>query len=306
MLTLLCPHIDLQMTGLTKEDEQKRALGAMARRCTGNDLKMVIRLIKADLKIQAGAKHVLDGLHKDAYEAFNSSRNLPKVLDRVEELREKGTPDGALDVGVTLMHPVQPMLAMACKSVDMAFKKCPNGMYSEIKYDGERVQLHKRGDEFKYYSRSLKPVLPHKVSHFKDFIPRAFPDGSDLILDAEVLMVDNETGDPLPFGTLGKHKAAGFKDATPCLFVFDCIYYNGESLMNRPIKERRRLLEKHMVEVGNHVKFSEMEHITKKTQLGNMIKKVLDQGLEGLVLKDLKSPYEPGKRHWLKVSSNAL
>ena len=49
-----------------------------------------------------------------------------------------------------------------------------------------------------------------------------------------------------------------------------------------------------------------MEHITKKTQLGNMIKKVLDQGLEGLVLKDLKSPYEPGKRHWLKVSSNAL
>ena len=100
------------MTGLTKEDEQKRALSTMAKHCTGNDLKMVIRLIKADLKIQAGAKHILDGLHKDAYEAFNSSRNLPKVLDKVEELREKGKPDGALDVGVTLMHPVQPMLAM--------------------------------------------------------------------------------------------------------------------------------------------------------------------------------------------------
>ena len=101
-----------KMTGLTKEEEQRRALAAMAKQCTGNDLKMVIRLIKADLKIQAGAKHILDGLHKDAYEAFNSSRNLAKVLDRVEELREKGTPDGALDVGVTLMHPVQPMLAM--------------------------------------------------------------------------------------------------------------------------------------------------------------------------------------------------
>ena len=71
--------------------------------------------------------------------------------------------------------------------------------------------------------------------------------------------------------------------------------------MNRSIRERRRLLEKHMVEVGNHVKFSEMEHITKKPQLGNMIKKVLDQGLEGLVLKDVKGSYEPGKRHWLKV-----
>lgn len=43
-------------------------------------------------------------------------------------------------------------------------KKCPNGMYSEIKYDGERVQVHKNGDNFSYFSRSLKPVLPHKVS----------------------------------------------------------------------------------------------------------------------------------------------
>ena len=42
-------------------------------------------------------------------------------------------------------------------------KKCPNGFYAEIKYDGERVQLHKQGDEFQYFSRSLKPVLPHKV-----------------------------------------------------------------------------------------------------------------------------------------------
>jgi len=36
-------------------------------------------------------------------------------------------------------------------------------MYAEIKYDGERVQLHKKGNEFQYFSRSLKPVLPHKV-----------------------------------------------------------------------------------------------------------------------------------------------
>lgn len=42
------------------------------------------------------------------------------------------------------------MLAEACKSVDMAIEKCPNGFYSEIKYDGERVQLHKDGDKFVY------------------------------------------------------------------------------------------------------------------------------------------------------------
>lgn len=53
---------------------------------------------------------------------------------------------------------------MACGSVAKAFEKFPNGFFVEIKYDGERVQLHKKGMEFSYFSRSLKPVMPHKVS----------------------------------------------------------------------------------------------------------------------------------------------
>ena len=44
------------------------------------------------------------------------------------------------------------------------------------------------------------------MSHFKDHIPAAFPGGDSLILDAEVLLVDTNTGNPLPFGTLGVHK----------------------------------------------------------------------------------------------------
>lgn len=50
---------------------------------------------------------------------------------------------------VQLMCPISPMLAEACKSVEKAIEKCPAGIYSEIKYDGERVQLHKKGNEFK-------------------------------------------------------------------------------------------------------------------------------------------------------------
>lgn len=89
---------------------------------------------------------------------------------------------------------------------------------------------------------------------FKDYIPKAFPDGDDLILDSEVLMIDTKTGQPLPFGSLGIHKVstifhkflifsfilnyvtfqkAEFKDATVCLFVFDCIYYNGDVLLHK-------------------------------------------------------------------------
>ena len=294
-----------ELSQQTKEDEQEFLLKKVLAKCKVNDLRMLIRLIKGDLRIQAGSKHILEGVHHDAYESFNSTRNITAVIDRVIELREAGDSKSALNLGASLLVPVQPMLASACKSVEMAFKKCPNGIYSEIKYDGERVQLHKQGNNFKYFSRSLKPVQDHKVKHFADHIPKAFPAGTDMILDAEVLMLSSK-GQPLPFGSLGKHKGSGFRDANPCLFVFDIMHYNGENLMSKPIKERRKLLEKNMQEVGNYVKFSELTEIKKKSDLSGMIKTVLEQGLEGLVLKDANSTYEPGKRHWLKVKKDYL
>lgn len=296
-----------QLSKMTKEEDQQKVLEDMAHRCTSNDLKCIIRLIKHDLKMNSGAKHVLDALDPNAYDAFKASRNLGDVVERVLRNRQQGPGmKKVLSVEASLMTPVQPMLAEACKSIEYAMKKCPNGMYAEIKYDGERVQVHKNGDHFNYFSRSLKPVLPHKVAHFKDYIPKAFPGGNSMILDAEVLLIDTNTGKPLPFGTLGVHKKAAFKDANVCLFVFDCIYFNGVSLMERPLSERRKFMRDNMVEIPNHILFSEMKHVTKAADLADMITRVIREGLEGLVLKDLKSIYEPGKRHWLKVKKDYL
>lgn len=311
LLTL--QEVDTSLTRLaqlTKEDEQQSELEHIAKKCTSNDLKCIIRLIKHDLKMNAGAKHVLDAVDPNAYDAFKASRNLGDVIERVlrnqQEASNGSGPRKLLTVEASLMTPVQPMLAEACKSVEYAMKKCPNGMYSEIKYDGERVQVHKSGDTFSYFSRSLKPVLPHKVAHFKDYIPKAFPGGHSMILDAEVLLIDTKTSKPLPFGTLGVHKKAAFQDANVCLFVFDCIYFNGVSLMERPLCERRKFLHDNMVEVPNRILFSEMKHVTRAADLADMITRVIREGLEGLVLKDIKGSYEPGKRHWLKVKKDYL
>lgn len=299
-----------RLSQLTKEDDQQTELQDIAKKCTGNDLKCYIRLVKHDLKINSGAKHVLDAVDPNAYDAFKASRNLGDVIDRVlrnQQDASNGTgPRKILSVEASLMTPVQPMLAEACKSIEYAMKKCPNGMYSEIKYDGERVQVHKNGDHFSYFSRSLKPVLPHKVAHFKEFIPQAFPGGHSMILDAEVLLIDTRSSKPLPFGTLGVHKKAAFQDAQVGLFVFDCIYFNGVSLMDKPLCERRKFLHDNMVEVPNRILFSEMKHVTRAADLAEMITRVIREGLEGLVLKDIKGNYEPGKRHWLKVKKDYL
>ena len=92
-------------------------------------------------------------------------------------------------------------------------------MYSEIKYDGERVQIHKSGSTFNCFSRNLKAVLPHKVADIKAYLPKA-TDASSIILDGEILLMNTSTHRPLPFGTLGVHKKTGFKDATVCVFLF--------------------------------------------------------------------------------------
>ncbi|WKX95485.1 hypothetical protein Q1695_012163 [Nippostrongylus brasiliensis] len=200
------------------------------------------------------------------------------------------------------------MLAEPCKSVEQAMKRCVNGMFAEIKYDGERVQVHKVGSSYSYFSRQLKPVQHHKISHLEKFIPQAFPEGIDLIIDAEVLLVDNATGKPLPFGTLGIHKKDQFKDASVCLFVFDILRYNDDDLMARTLMERKRLLESQMKVVENRVVMSNYQLIRNgdHAKLKTMIWKAIDEGLEGLVLKDTKSIYEPGKRHWLKVKKDYL
>lgn len=271
-------HFLEDLSKLTKEEEQIYHFKKIAKKCTANDLKMLIRLIKGDLRINAGPKHILEGVHPDAYSVFQTSRDLNMVLDRIlsgsSTVKHKDAIQKGFQAKLSLMTPVLPMLAEACKSIEMAMKKCPNGMFSEIKYDGERVQVHKKGNEFKYFSRALKPVMAHKVSHFKDYLPQAFPKGTDLILDAEVLMVDVNTGKPLPFGTLGVHKQSEFKDAQVCLFVFDCLFYNGQVLIDLPIRKRRQFLLDNMVEVTNHVMFSEQKLIEKPSDLAKMIAEV--------------------------------
>jgi DNA ligase 3 len=85
------------------------------------------------------------------------------------------------------------MLAEPCKSVDFAFKRCPSGFFAEIKYDGERLQLHKdEKNNFKFFSRSLKPVVEHKIQQLTQFIRQAFPHGQSMILDGEILLIDRK------------------------------------------------------------------------------------------------------------------
>uniref|UniRef100_A0A2C9LXS0 DNA ligase ATP-dependent N-terminal domain-containing protein n=1 Tax=Biomphalaria glabrata TaxID=6526 RepID=A0A2C9LXS0_BIOGL len=100
-----------ELSQLTKEEDQQRILTKVAKRSTANDLKMFVRLIKHDLRINAGVKHILDGLHPDAYAAFQTSHDLEDVIQRVSQLSHvKPGMSTKLSVEASLMTPVLPML----------------------------------------------------------------------------------------------------------------------------------------------------------------------------------------------------
>lgn len=295
-----------ELSNLTQEDQQAESFEVICKKCTAEDLKTIIRLIKHDLKMSCGARHVLDALDPDAYSSFQKSRNLKNIILEYGNKASGSHSSKPSKSGMQVMLAVSPMLAEPCKDFDKAIRKCPEGFYSEIKYDGERVQIHKQGNEFKFFSRNLKPVLEHKVAKLKEYLPKAFPHGNDLIVDSEILMVDTTTGELLPFGTLGKYKKAEHSTAVSCLFIFDCLYFNGEDLTKKPMKERRKFLEDNLTVIKHHIQLSEYKLLKTKNELVDMTKEALKKGLEGLVLKGLNTIYEPGKRRWLKVKKDYL
>ncbi|VDL89032.1 unnamed protein product [Schistocephalus solidus] len=263
----------------------------------------------------------LCGLDPNAYEAFQASRDLDLVVKKLKEksfTSEASTSSSSaggklhmsrtLSISIKLSTPVLPMLAEPCRSAEMALEKGRKGggLLVEIKYDGERLQVHKKGTHFTYFSRSLKSVPDHKVEHLKEFLPKAFPSANDLIIDSELLLLDTQTKKPLPFGTLGVHKRTAFKGATVCLFIFDCLYFNGRSLLNEPIRKRREILEANMTVVPDRVLLSEKHNVSTTDDLNTLMARVFSEGLEGLVLKPLDSVYEPGKRHWMKIKKDYL
>ncbi|AEN03743.1 ATP-dependent DNA ligase [Yokapox virus] len=281
----------------TKESRQIKLLTSITRVSTSNDLKCIIMLISKDLKIKAGPRYVLNAISDNSYDIFRKKNNLQYVVDNAKELHN--------NITINVMTPINPMLAESCESVDKAFKKFPNGIFAEIKYDGERVQVHKNGNHFAFFSRNMKPVTKHKVDYLNEYIPKAFKNVSSLILDSEIVLVD-KNNKPLPFGSLGIHKKKEYNDSSLCLFVFDCLFFDGFDMTDIPLNDRRSILQEIIVEIPNRIMLSELYVVKEINQLSNILDNVLSQKLEGLVVKDINSSYLPGKRKWLKIKKDYL
>lgn len=201
---------------------------------------------------------------------------------------------------VQLFVPVAPMLAQPAADVGEALERLGEASF-EWKLDGARIQLHKRGDEIRIYSRNLNEVtdaVPELVE-----AARLFP-AESMILDGEVLALHPD-GSPYPFQAtmrrfgrkLNVEQQRRLLPLTP--FFFDCMYLDGEPLIDHPQSERFRLMESAIPACM----VVPRQLCSDREAAAAFFQDVLRHGHEGIMAKSLNATYQAGRRgnEWLKI-----
>ncbi len=210
--------------------------------------------------------------------------------------------DGLSQIGFQVFRPVKLMLAQTADTVIDALAEHGGRTAFEYKYDGARVQIHKRGGEVRVFSRRLTDAtqsLPEIVEAVKANIK-----ADEAIVEGEVIAV-NDRGHPIPFQHLMRRfkrvrEVRGMAEKIPVrLYLFDVLFLDGESLIALPYLQRRKIL----VETAGEIALTEQLVTDKKKQAEKFLNEALDAGHEGLMAKKLDSTYTPGTRgkRWFKI-----
>lgn len=203
--------------------------------------------------------------------------------------------------------PIQVLLAEKAPSLEAALNEYENCAI-EIKYDGMRMQIHKDGDDVVLFTRRLENVtdmFPDVVEIVKEGIK-----ADNCVLEGEVVATDPVTGKPAAFQRLSQrihrkydiHRMS--KEIPVELNLFDAVYINGDMLFHEKFSVRRsKLSDITDVKRGQLVLAEQL--VTKNPEKANeFYNMALSLGQEGIMVKNLDSFYQPGKRvsgGWLKV-----
>ncbi|KAJ5182082.1 hypothetical protein N7449_012229 [Penicillium cf. viridicatum] len=247
--------------------------------------------------------HQLARLKKDELaEIYNNAEEIvkasyarhPNYNDLVPCLSEIGpTEELLVRCGLTMHIPLRPMLGSITRDLSEMLTKLQGRDFScEYKYDGQRAQVHcDEQGKVSIFSRHLE-LMTEKYPDLVSLVPQIRGEGvSSFILEGEVVAVDRETGDLKPFQVLTnrakKNVEIGDIKVNVCLFAFDLMYLNGEPLLDRPFRERRKLLRSLFVEIPKHfgwVKSMDATSADSETVLG-FFKSAIDVKCEGIMVK---------------------
>jgi len=198
--------------------------------------------------------------------------------------------------GLTLLTPVQPMLAKTAQTAGEAVAGLGTA-FVEWKLDGARVQVHRRESQVAVFTRNLRDItdsLPEVAMAALELSASSF------ILDGETLLIGQD-GVPQVFqesmSRFGAETVGDRPDLTA--YFFDCLQLDGADLIDEPLIRRREALSGLVPEtnlVGSII-------TSDPGEADRFFEDTVARGFEGVVVKDPSQPYEAGRRGsgWLKV-----
>lgn len=279
---------------------------------TPEEAKYLTRTITGRLRLGIGDMTFLDALAiafgggKEARQDVEKAYNMSSDLGSVAETIAKSGMEGILKFQVRLGRPIRPMLAERLTSAKEILDKLGGQGSAEYKYDGLRMQAHISSGDIILFSRRLENI----TSQFPDVVHalRNSIQVRDAIIEGEAVAVDPNTNEVQPFQVITrrrgrKHAINEMAEEIPItLILFDALYMDGLSLLDKDYYSRRACLEKAITETVR-VKITHPLLVTKAPQLDEYMMEAVENGCEGLVIKSVKedASYQAGARGFLWI-----
>ena len=298
------------------------------------EAKYIVKIISRDLRIGLKESLVEEAIARDFEAPLAEVKRANMLLGDIGETLRLASTRELAAARVRLFHSMDFMLASPVESPDEALSYFKNATV-EDKYDGIRVQAHISQGEVRLFSRTRDEI----TESFPELPPALAGLPKDAVLDGEIVAWSPcgagegaHEGRALPFSTLqqrlGRRKVSAklMRDVPIAYLVFDVLYAEGELLLDRPLRERARILDELLARprapVGRpaHAQasfvFQDGDDQSPATvlrapsataatpeDLEALFAAARERGNEGLVIKDLDSPYTPGRRgkSWLKM-----
>jgi DNA ligase-1 len=286
---------------LKKIRERELHVSSLLRTCTPTEAKYIVRLLLGDLKLGYYNSTVVRAAAR-AYEVPPELiENACAILGLTEGISLAS--EGTLKLSEVKMRPgqfVKPQLANLYEPDKVVYPA-----RSEYKLDGSRLQIHKWGTQIWLYSRrgvEKSQTLPEIVEIAEKFNAQSY------IVDSEVIAID-DSGNPLPFQTLLERTVPRElepeeleerrKKVKVTIKAFDILFLNGQELVDLTLFTRR----KYLMEVVPTEYIAGGVDCQNEIELMRFYEESLKKKYEGIVIKNLNSPYEIGQRTytWLKL-----
>jgi DNA ligase 1 len=300
-----------ELKGSRSQDMKMKYISSLLNDATPTEGGFIAKIITSNLRLGIADYTILDALSV-AYTGSKENRpilehayNVCSDLGKVSQTVSKDGVNSLKDFQVKIFSPIRPMLAERVKSPQEAQEKMGPEFAAEYKLDGERVQIHRQGEKIILYSRSLENI----TNYYPDIVENIGKSlkANEVILEAEIVAINDDTGEFLPFQELmhrrRKYKIAKAVQEYPITVnFFDVLLEDGKSCLDISYKERRKILERTIVE-DSFAKVMPMTLVKTDNEVEDSLENAINSGCEGLMLKQLDSPYRAGARasNWLKL-----